>query len=129
MDPRQKLDYYVENMFGEEFINMYKKQITDLWEKEYKPAQQISNPPDESDVLASYMYKKRKFIQIDELNNYLNSPPIDYKANVLEYWKVNYKIYLLYSIIIIIIKIITIFNFFSLINQNFLTYLKWLKII
>jgi hypothetical protein len=91
LDPRQKLDYYIENLFDKEFINMYKQQITDLWNKEYKPIQQVSNPPDESNVLANYVFKKRKFApQPDELDNYLNSPVVDYNTDILEYWKVNY---------------------------------------
>ena len=84
------MEYYVENMFGEELINIYKQQITDLWKKEYKPNQPILNPPDKSNVLASHIFKKRKSVQADELDNYLNSPPADYNTDVLQYWKVNY---------------------------------------
>lgn len=84
------MEYYVENNFDEELINMYKQQITDLWNKEYKPRQPILDLPDESNVLASHIFKKRKSVQTDELNNYLNSSPVDYNTEVLQYWKVNY---------------------------------------
>jgi hypothetical protein len=80
----------MENMFDEKFINMYKQQITNLWEKEYKSIQpEVFNPPEESNILANHMFKKRKFIQTDELDNYLNSPIIDYNTDVLQYWKVS----------------------------------------
>ena len=31
------MQYYIDNEFEEIYINTYKKQITELWEKEYKP--------------------------------------------------------------------------------------------
>ena len=83
------MEYYIENMFNKEFIDMYNQQLTDLWKKEYKPRQPIPDPPDKSNVLASHVFKKRKSVQTDELNSYLNSVPADYSTNVLQYWKVN----------------------------------------
>jgi len=82
------MQYFVENDFGAEYINMYKQQITDSWKNEYMPTQINFNPPDETNILASHIFKKRKSSKSDELDNYLNSLTVDYDTNILEYWKV-----------------------------------------
>ena len=82
------MQYFIENGFGTEYNNMYKQQITDLWKDEYMPTQINLNLPDESNILASHIFKKRKSNRSDELDNYLNSPTVDYNTNILDYWKV-----------------------------------------
>jgi hypothetical protein len=82
------MQYFIENGFGTEYNNMYKQQITDLWKDEYMPTQINLNLPDESNILANHIYKKRKSSTSDELDNYLNSPTVDFNTNVLNYWKV-----------------------------------------
>ncbi|CAB5384125.1 unnamed protein product [Rhizophagus irregularis] len=49
------------------------------------------NPPNTSNVLVNHIYKKRKFVQSDELDNYLNSPPANIETNTLLYWKLHEK--------------------------------------
>ena len=82
------MQYFKDNRFDAEYIDMYKQQITDLWKNEYMPIQTNFNPPEESNKLASHIFKKRKFSKSDELDNYLSSPIIDYNKDMLEYWKV-----------------------------------------
>src|SRR5947207_167119 len=41
-----------------------------------------------SNVLANHIYKKRKFVHSDELDNYLNSPSANIETDTLLYWKV-----------------------------------------
>ena len=85
------MGYYVDNDFGDEYINLYKQQIKNLWEKEYMSTQPISELPNETNILTAHILKKCKSVRsIDELSNYLNNPQADYKANILEYWKVNH---------------------------------------
>ncbi|CAB4416041.1 unnamed protein product [Rhizophagus irregularis] len=93
LDSKNKMEYYHENGF-DDYIEIYKKQITELWKKNYMPAQITINPPNTSNVLVNYIYKKRKFVQPDELDNYLNSPPANIETNTLLYWKV-VKIYII----------------------------------
>lgn len=46
------------------------------------------NPPSKTNILANHIYKKRKFVQSDELDNYLSSPPANIETDTLLYWKV-----------------------------------------
>jgi len=39
------MEYYNENGFDNRYIEMYKKQITELWKKHYMPTQVAINPP------------------------------------------------------------------------------------
>jgi len=82
------MEYYNENGFDNRYIEMYKKQITELWKKHYMLTQVAINPPNTSNVLANHIYKKRKFVHSDELDNYLNSPPANIETDTLLYWKV-----------------------------------------
>ena len=41
----------------------------------------------------AYIFKKRKLIQNDELDTYLNSEPINFNANILTFWKVKILIF------------------------------------
>jgi hypothetical protein len=72
---------------------MYKNQITKLWTDEYKSKNDESDSQiniQQSD-LAAHMYRKRKTFYVDELEVYLNEPPINFDMDILEYWKVIYK--------------------------------------
>ena len=82
------MQYFKDNGFDAEYIDMYKQQITDLWKNEYMPIQTNFNSPEESNKLASHIFKKRRSSKSDELDNYLSSPIIDYNKDMLEYWKV-----------------------------------------
>jgi hypothetical protein len=86
--------YYNEHGF-QSYIELYKKQITDLWKACYLPTnQEIVAPVDElQDDLVAYVFKKRKIINQDELESYLKDPPADpYKIKeILTWWKVNYN--------------------------------------
>jgi hypothetical protein len=87
------MQYYIDNEFEEIYINTYKKQITELWEKEYKPK---NNEGEEQlnikqSSLAAHMFKKRKVSYTDELEAYLNEPPENFDMDVLAFWKVNYN--------------------------------------
>lgn len=81
------MEYYNENGFNN-YIEIYKKQITKLWKKDYMPTQVAINPPNTSNILTNHIYKKRKFVQSDELDNYLNSSPANIETDILLYWKV-----------------------------------------
>ena len=52
------------------------------------PIQTNFNLPEESNKLASHIFKKCRSSKSDELDNYLSSPIIDYNKDMLEYWKV-----------------------------------------
>ncbi|CAB4430555.1 unnamed protein product [Rhizophagus irregularis] len=49
------------------------------------------NPPSKTNILANHIYKKRKFVQSDELDNYLSSPPANIETDTLLYWKLHEK--------------------------------------
>ena len=49
------MQYFKNNEFDAEYIDMYKQQITDLWKNEYMPIQTNFNPPEESNKLASHI--------------------------------------------------------------------------
>ena len=93
MDPRLKMEYYKDNDFEDYYIDEYKRQITRLWEEKYKEIQdqKISNQLiNISSPLANHMFKKRKLVNVDELNVYLNSSPASFYVDILAFWKVIY---------------------------------------
>jgi len=101
MDPRFKLDYYIDNEFESNYIQTYKQQIKKLWNNEYI---QNSNESDNqsssnSNALMAHIFKKRKLVKSDELDTYLNNASI-LNANVLMFWKVNFKVIYYYYLII-----------------------------
>jgi hypothetical protein len=81
------MEYYHENGFND-YVENYKKQIIKLWKKNYMPTQMTINPPNTTNILANHIYKKRKFVQSNELDNYLNSSPANVETDTLLYWKV-----------------------------------------
>jgi hypothetical protein len=93
IDPRHKLQYYIDNEFENEYIDTYKNQITELWETEYKPnSDEINNQINTNqNTLAAHMFKKRKTSYTDELEAYLSEPPANFNMDILAFWKVNYK--------------------------------------
>lgn len=88
--------YYNEHGF-QSYIKLYKKQITDLWRTSYLPINQeiITSTDEIQDDLITYVFKKRKIINQDELETYLKDPPADpYKTReILTWWKVNYNFF------------------------------------
>jgi hypothetical protein len=94
------MQYYIDNDF-DDYIEMYKEKISDLWKMEYMPIQerdttvQTTKTPN---TLESHILKKRKSIQTDELDMYLNSPPLNFATDVLSFWKVKtlqyYKLFI-----------------------------------
>ena len=83
------MQYYKDNEFEEIYIDAYRKQITDLWNNEYKPkGDENNNQPTQQNTLAAHMFKKRKTIYDDELEEYLNEPPANFDTDVLTFWKV-----------------------------------------
>ncbi|GBB95627.1 hypothetical protein RclHR1_02580010 [Rhizophagus clarus] len=93
IDPRHKLQYYIDNEFEDEYINTYKNQIKELWLTEYKPKNNENddqnNNNSNQNPLAAHISKKRKTSFIDELEVYLNEPPENFDMDVLAFWKVH----------------------------------------
>jgi len=91
IDPRHKMQYYIDNEFEKEYITTYKKQITELWTTKYKPT--VNENDNQSNIkqnaLTAHMFKKRKTAYNDELEGYLNEKPVNFDINVLDFWKVN----------------------------------------
>lgn len=91
------MQYYKDNGFEEIYIETYKNQITELWTTTYKPssnADNINQSNTEQNALALHMSRKRKVIYDDELEAYLNEPPISFDMDILTFWKV--KLMVLY---------------------------------
>ncbi|CAH1763824.1 8132_t:CDS:2, partial [Entrophospora sp. SA101] len=89
MDPRLKMQYYIDNEF-DDYIEMYKEKISDLWKMEYMPIQECNTTIQTTktpNTLESHILKRRKNIQTDELDMYLNSPPLNFDTDVLSFWK------------------------------------------
>src|SRR5688572_9841865 len=100
LDPRHKMQYYKDNDFDDFYIETYKKQITELWTTEYKPKSNVSDNQSNTkqNALSAHMFRKRKIAYNDELEEYLNEPPIDFNMDVLTFWKVKLKLMILYII-------------------------------
>lgn len=85
------MQYYKDNDFEDHYIEMYRKQITELWTTEYKPRSNVSNNNQSNAIqnaLTAHMFRKRKIVYDDELEEYLNEPPINFDMDVLTFWKV-----------------------------------------
>ena len=100
MNPHFKMSYYKDNNFENKYIQLYKQQIKKLWKDEYISGQNERNYQSidsldnvHSNALMAYIFKKRKLIQNDELDTYLNSEPINFNANILTFWKVKILIF------------------------------------
>ncbi|CAB4410083.1 unnamed protein product [Rhizophagus irregularis] len=93
IDPRHKLQYYIDNEFEVGYIDTYKKQIKELWLTEYKPKNNENDNQNNNNQnsLAAHMFKKRKTSFTDELEAYLSEPPENFDMDVLAFWKVNLK--------------------------------------
>ena len=75
-----KMSYYIDNDFGNEYINLYKQQIKDLWEREYMSTQPNSELSNETNTLTAHILKNCKSVySIDKLSNYLSNPQADLK--------------------------------------------------
>ena len=94
------MQYYKDNDFDDFYIETYKKQITELWTTEYKPKSNVSDNQSNTkqNALSAHMFRKRKIAYNDELEEYLNEPPIDFNMDVLTFWKVKLKLMILYII-------------------------------
>nr|CAG8651165.1 13850_t:CDS:2 [Entrophospora candida] len=86
---KDKLQKFYPTSDGLVYIVATKK-ISDLWKIEYMPIQehdttiQTTKPPN---TLESHILKRHKNIQTDELDMYLNSPPLNFVTDVLSFWK------------------------------------------
>ncbi|CAJ0636096.1 9787_t:CDS:2 [Entrophospora sp. SA101] len=90
IDPHLKIEYYIDNEFGNNYIEIYKNQIKKLWES-YIPNNQheeVQNDKKPS-ALAPHMQKKHKHSNDDELKIFLNSSTINFDSDVLEFWKLH----------------------------------------
>ena len=97
MNPHFKMSYYKDNNFENKYIQLYKQQIKKLWKDEYISGQNERNYQSidsldnvQSNALMAHIFKKRKLIQNDEFDTYLNSEPINFNANILTFWKVKF---------------------------------------
>ncbi|CAG8852402.1 43355_t:CDS:2, partial [Gigaspora margarita] len=84
IDPRLKLDYFKDQDFDEETIEIYQQQIINLWKTKYMPTQNQNNnqATNKSSGLMAYMVKKKKHNDLDELIKFLKEPPSNYYPNL-----------------------------------------------
>jgi hypothetical protein len=90
MDPRLKLQYYIDNQWEEPFIQDARSLVTNLWETTYKVnnTEVEESSADDSDDIFGRIFKKQKIDDRDELKLYLNEKIASGKTDVLLWWKV-----------------------------------------
>ncbi|KAF0354785.1 zinc finger bed domain-containing protein ricesleeper 2-like [Gigaspora margarita] len=91
IDPRLKLDYFKDQDFDEETIEIYQQQIINLWKTKYMPTQNQNNnqATNKSSGLMAYMVKKKRHNDLDELIKFLKEPPSNCDIDILTFWKLH----------------------------------------
>ena len=83
------MQYYKESGWEEAMIEETKKQVIDLWKSTYKMNNTIEELSDkDDDELFGHIFKKRK-IEKDELDMYLEEKVTSSKTDILAWWKVS----------------------------------------
>lgn len=84
------MDYFKDQDFDEETIEIYQQQIINLWKTKYMPTQNQNNnqATNKSSGLMAYMVKKKRHNDLDELIKFLKEPPSNCDIDILTFWKV-----------------------------------------
>ena len=88
LDPRLKLQYYIDTEWEQHYIDAAKRTITNKWTNYYKNKDPVVEESDESDELLDHVFKKQKIESNDELKIYLGEEVASRKTDILLWWKV-----------------------------------------
>ena len=75
LDPRLKLDYYIDNKWKQNFIQYAKKTVLDIYNTNYAPVTniEVSDIDGESDEFLDHIFGKPQKVQQNEVELYLKA--------------------------------------------------------
>lgn len=89
LDPRLKLQYYIDMKWENEYIEVAQNDLNTLYKVKYAPAENITiSDISSEDSLLQHIYKRQHLINNNELEQYLAAPVVNYKTDILQWWKV-----------------------------------------
>lgn len=84
-----KLQYYIDNKWENQFVVAAQNDLNNLFKTNYIPTENevISNEYPE-DSLLQHIYKRRRTVNYNEIDQYLAAPVVIYGTDILDWWKV-----------------------------------------
>ncbi|CAB5180528.1 unnamed protein product [Rhizophagus irregularis] len=89
LDPRLKLQYYIDTKWENKYIEAAQKDLNILYKTKYAPSTKnmmILEYPEDS--LLQHIYKRQRVENNNELDQYLATPTAPYGTDILQWWKV-----------------------------------------
>lgn len=90
IDPRLKLQYYKDHEWESDFIDQALEDIEHIYKTDYAPTTSTQNSiEDTGDDLLNHIYKRRR-LNDNELDQYLEVSTVSKETDLLQWWKVNF---------------------------------------
>ena len=89
LDPHLKLQYYIDNKWENQFVVAAQNDLNNLYKTNYaSPENTIISNEYPEDSLLQHIYKRRRIVNNNEIDQYLAAPVVLYGTDILNWWKV-----------------------------------------
>jgi hypothetical protein len=89
LDPRLKLQYYIDNKWENQFVVAAQNDLNNLYKTSYaSPENTIISNEYPEDSLLQHIYKRQRTVNNNEVDQYLAAPIVLYGTDILNWWKV-----------------------------------------